>query len=1150
MDNKERLISDNAQRILEEKNYFRNGEKEWEDIADRVAKAIANGEKDPIDKERVEKAINKSMKNLEFIFSSPCLLNANIERPGQLSSCFILDVKDNIESICETDARCAKIFQRNGGAGMDLSVLRPDKSKVEDTNGYSCGIIGFIDKFNKTADVMTRNNPTKRGALKINLSIWHPDIIEFIKAKDDTSELQLMNISVSIYDNFMEAVKKDEDWNLEFPDYSGNKEIYNNEWDGNLELWKSKGYPVKIYKTIKARELMNIICQQAWKTGEPGVNFQSTMNRANKNPHLSSYVSTNPCNEFVNIPYSSCNLGSINLVKFADDFGHFRWSLFENMVCDAVKWLDDMITVNKLPLDIIQQVTEDIRPIGLGVMGLADMLYKMKIPYNSQEAYEFVDRLFEVMQIAAEHASVSLARDRGAYPKWAGSVYDINDEGKIRNCNLLSIAPTGTISSVAGVSGSIEPNFALTYVRMTNAGTKYYYVNDIFKKDLEYRGIYSDELLEKINQNHGSCQGIDEVPLDMQKIYVTTHDISPKDHVDMLSVIQKHVDLAISKTINFTNNMKVNDIQNVIFDTWQRGIKGITVYRDGCRQNQTLSTAASYKKEEPKKEIGKEVKDELKDDVEEVKVIKTRSNFGKRLDGATYSVESACGKFYVTINRDGNDKIIETFINFKNGLCQSNINALSRIISLSLKNGIPVRAIIEQLKGVSCPSCTKLKDQKKLDGISCPDIIARILDKEDNLYKMSLPIFKNEIINLDKSNLPVLTAKDVDWSKEFIDKITKSYNRETIEKMVNLYNEHLLTNIDGAKCLMNMASESCEKLKTEITPKGFQITKCEIPVIDAKNIPQIDEECLGKLKEEGYNNFGVPPKFINYANKKISENAKHDAKTLKALDECSVKQDSDKYKEDDSEFLNKLKDEVCRKFNISDKLSNFFKDQLIKNKLFNEKSLKQLLDETNINTMTVIIERLLDEPYDEFINKLRNIACEIFGIPPKFINYINKKISEDTAYDVKSLEGYNTKKDSDKYKEEDVQEEVNKRYSSPYEEAEYYVDGILHALGIPSELLLHPEEYSNKQDSNTYKKENVLEENNKKDPSSYEEASNYANELLCGLGISPLPEVKLSKTKKDELIISLLNNKCPECGTELHHGSCVECPNCGWTKCN
>ena len=560
-------------------------------------------------RKKVEKEIKDAMVNMKFIFSSPCLINANPDDSGQYSSCFIIDLRDNVESIFDAAAKMAKIFQKSGGAGVaNISVLRPANSRVEKSNGYSCGPVEFMKIYNVIADTMTKANKSKRGALKINMDVWHPDIYEFINCKQKDGELSLMNISVSIYDEFMRAVEENKDWDLIFPDYENmDKDVYDKEWNGDIYTWKEKGYPIKVYRTIKARELKEYIDKASWNTGDPGINYQDTMNKYNMNKHLGIMIYTNPCNEFTNLPWTSCNLGSINLVEYVTEDGGFDFGAFVQQVIKSVRWLDDMITVNKLPLPEIQEMTNLIRPIGLGVMGFGTALYKMKIRYgNNPECISFINKLGMYLRDAAIQASRLLAEDRGVYPAWAGSEW-CKQGIKIRNSNLISIAPNGTLSSLAGVSGGIEPEFALLYYRRTNNGNIYYVTNPIFEDTLKELGLYSEELLEKIAKNHGSCQGIEEIPEWVQKVFVTSHDISPEEHVDIVAEFQKYVDLSISKTINFPNNASVDDISNIIHRGWIKGCKGLTVYRDGCRSEQTLSTDIKDKKEEIKEKQPKEL---------------------------------------------------------------------------------------------------------------------------------------------------------------------------------------------------------------------------------------------------------------------------------------------------------------------------------------------------------------------------------------------------------------------------------------------------------------------------------------------------------------------------------------------------------------
>lgn len=290
------IISEDAIKLLKEKSYFKEeyNEQSWEDISKRVSIAIASAEKEPEKREEVEEQAYEALAKTEFIFSTPVLLNADVNNPGQLSSCFVLETRDTIEDICNLDAQFAKIFQRNGGAGTDLSVLRPAKANVNASKGYAGGVIAFMEKYDATADTMTKNNPSRKGALKINLQCWHPQIIEFCKCKEDLNKLNRMNISVSLTDRFMQAVENDENWDLIFPDYEKVKEIYNKEWNGDIDSWIEKQRPIKIYQTLKAKDLLKLIAECAYRTGDPGINFQSIMNAGNPNKHLSKQVFTNP----------------------------------------------------------------------------------------------------------------------------------------------------------------------------------------------------------------------------------------------------------------------------------------------------------------------------------------------------------------------------------------------------------------------------------------------------------------------------------------------------------------------------------------------------------------------------------------------------------------------------------------------------------------------------------------------------------------------------------------------------------------------------------------------------------------------------------------------------------------------------------------
>jgi len=711
------MLTENALKLLKEKNYFKEGESKWEDICNRVSRAISFAESNKSISEQMRLEIYGAMLNFEFIFSTPCLLNADMDNPGQLSSCFVTSTKDTIEDICRTDAEFAKIFQKNGGAGTDLSVLRPSKSIVHTSKGYAGGIITFMEKFDYTADNMTKFNPSRKGALKINIKDSHPEIYDFIHCKDDLTKLNRMNISVSLSDNFMSAVVNDLDWDLEFPEYEKCKDIYNQEWDGNIIKWKEKGYPVKKYKTIKAKELLGEIAEASWKTGEPGINYQNRMCLDNPNTHISTEIYTNPCAEFSNIPYSSCNLGSINLTKCINN-GIFDFKKLANLAYKATIWLDNVITVNILPLEKINEITQGIRPVGLGIMGFADTLYELGIRYNSKDGLKFANKIIKIIKENAIKSTKDLAKEKGVYPKWEGSTF-YKKNIRVRNSSLLSIAPTGTISFIANVSGGIEPNFALVFTRRTYDNNIYYVLNPIFEKKLKDLGIYSEKLIKKISDNNGSCQGIKEIPEYIQDIFVTAHDLTPKEHIDMVATFQQHVDLSISKTVNFNSNATPQDLFDIYIYAWKKGLKGLSVYRDGSRDNQTLSTHRETTDINDKKEI-------LFDSIEPIE----KDDLGETF-GTSIKKRVACGNLFITLLRDESGNLAEMFINTsKSGICQSNINAISRLVSIGLRTGTKVEYLCDQLIGIKCPACTILKSKGENVEASCAEAIGKyILEK-------------------------------------------------------------------------------------------------------------------------------------------------------------------------------------------------------------------------------------------------------------------------------------------------------------------------------------------------------------------------------------------------------------------------------------
>lgn len=738
------MVTKNAEKLLKDR-YYQNNENSWSDLCDRVATNIASCEKNS---EYWEKEFYNMLVDMDFISSTPSLINAGMVAQ-QMSSCFIIDIEeDSLEAIFDAVTKSGKIYQKNGGAGFNISILRPENANITSSTGQSCGVTGFMEIFDLTADVITRNN-VRKGALKIDLEAWHPDIYRFISIKDDTDKLNKMNISVMVSDEFMEAVKNNDKWQLIFPDYENCKDIYDQEWDGNIESWQEKGYPIKIYDEINARKLYREIMEHSWKTGEPGISFKDHMNVDNPNPHMGEIRGSNPCMEFVSIPYNSCNLGSINLSNMVKD-GKVQWNKLKETIKKAVRYLDNMITVNDLPLDEIDKVTKQLRSIGLGTMGYADMLYQLGIPYNSKQAIEFTEELMNYIREIAIMTSEQLAEEKGVYPVWEGSVWE--EKGvKMRNSNLLSIAPNGSISFIAGTTGGLEPEFALVYERRTNEDDIYNVVNPIFEQELKDRGLYSEELLDKIKDNNGSIQGMKELPKDLKETFIIASDIPPESHLDILEVFSNYVDLSCSKTINFSNDATVEDIENIYLDAWERGVKGVTVYRDGSREKQTLSTGNDEKDENDSTQLPRGYVEDAK----------------KEADSTRYKTQSGCGSCYATLVNDG-DKVIETFIETKNGGCKSSTEAMSRLISLALRGGIGVDEVIDQLKSVS-PCIAYVNADGTDKGASCPHMIGYKLEKEMD--------------KLDNSNKPIdtMTKRLNDGLKKAWDETTTKLIRETLE---------------------------------------------------------------------------------------------------------------------------------------------------------------------------------------------------------------------------------------------------------------------------------------------------------------------------------------------------------------------------------
>ena len=526
----------------------------------RVARAIAKVDKNyGGNPKESEKTFYEMMAKLEFLPNSPTLFNAGTKL-GQLSACFVLPVEDSLKSIFTAVKNMAIIEQSGGGVGFDFSKLRPKGDIVKSTKGVASGPVSFMRVFDVATDVIKAGGK-RRGAMMGILRVDHPDIEEFITAKQKPGVLSNFNISVAVTDDFMEKIEADE------------------------EYWLVNPRNKRKVRKLKARYVWNLIAESAWKSGDPGVVFIDEVNRHNPTPEVGRIEATNPCGEQPLLPYESCNLGSINLSRMVEN-GKINWKKIRKTVRNAVHFLDNVIDANKFPLKKIEQMTKANRKIGLGIMGFADMLIKLGIPYNSEKALKLAEKLMKFITDEARKKSVELGEERGSFPNFDKSIWK-DEYSAMRNATVTTIAPTGSISIIAGCSSGIEPLFAISFIRNVLGGTRLFEINPLFEITAKERGFYSAKLLEEIAKT-GSVQKIKEVPDDVKKIFVTALDISPEWHVKMQAAFQKYTDNAVSKTVNLPFEASVEDVRKIFELAWKLKCKGVTVFRYGSKPEQVL----------------------------------------------------------------------------------------------------------------------------------------------------------------------------------------------------------------------------------------------------------------------------------------------------------------------------------------------------------------------------------------------------------------------------------------------------------------------------------------------------------------------------------------------------------------------------------
>jgi ribonucleoside-diphosphate reductase alpha chain len=705
--------SESALRVLKERYLLKRDGKVVEtpdEMCWRVARAVAAAELNWAGEgaaERYEREFYDILVDRKFMPNSPTLMNAGTGNGLQYSACFVLPVGDSIEEIFDTLKNAAIIHQSGGGTGFSFSRIRRKNSTVSRSGGRASGPVSFLRVFNAATEAVKQGG-TRRGANMGILQVDHPDILEFIECKNDGG-ITNFNISVAITDTFMEALRNDDFYDLVDP------------------------HSLEVTNRLRARDVWNEIIESAWRTGDPGLVFIDRINAspANPTPEVGMIEATNPCGEQPLLPNEACNLGSLNLARFLverDGSKEIDWDELERVTKLTARFLDDVIEVNPYPLPEIDRMVKDNRRIGLGVMGWADLLFELGIPYDSDDAIQLADRLWSFVERASHTQSQELAAERGPFPNWDRSIY--RDGPPMRNSTVTTIAPTGTISIIADASSGVEPIFALAFQHKVD-DRKLTFLNPIFDKAAKDRGLASDELMERV-ATQGTVHGVDGVPDDMQRVFVTAHEVEPEWHVRMQGAFQKHTDNGVSKTINLPNEATTADVENAYDLAWNLGCMGITVFRDGCKGAQVLNVGIDDKKQPTAESAPADRSTQVA--FPGMASIRPRP---RTVGGHTHRVETPVGTAYVTVNMDESGEPLEAFVNI--GSSGSDVmafsEALGRLISLVLRVPSPltqrekIQQVVDQLSGIGGSRSVGFGMQRVL---SLPDALARVLNQYAN----------------------------------------------------------------------------------------------------------------------------------------------------------------------------------------------------------------------------------------------------------------------------------------------------------------------------------------------------------------------------------------------------------------------------------